>query len=51
MELKIDHSAQLETPFPMVSLFSEIGSISFRPKSLDYSKAFDQNLYTLITPH
>ena len=26
--------------FPMVSLFAEIGSISFWPKTMDYSKAF-----------
>ena len=31
---------RIEIPFPMVSLFSEIESISFWPKTLDYSKAF-----------
>ena len=27
-------------PFPIVSFFAEVDSISFWPKSLDYSKAF-----------
>ena len=35
----LHHSAPLEMPFPMVSLFAEIGSISFWPKTMDYSKA------------
>ena len=40
MKLNLCHSAPLEVPFPMVSLFSEFGSIIFWPKTMDYNKAF-----------
>ena len=40
MELNLYHSAPLEMLFPMVSSFAEIEIFSFRPKTMDYSKAF-----------
>ena len=40
MKLKLGHSAPLEILIQMVSLFAEFGSISFWPKTMDYSQAF-----------
>ena len=35
----------------MESMFAEIGSISFWPKTMDYSKAFCPVPVFVITPH
>ena len=43
----IVHGFQPETE----KLFTETGSIRFWLKSMDYSKTFDQILYTPITTH
>ena len=36
----------------MISCFAEIARVSFRPKTMDYSKAFRSNIFSaLITPN
>ena len=44
-KLKFVSFYSLEMLFLMVSLFAEIASFSFWPKSLDYNKAFRSNFF------
>ena len=37
MKLKLRHSAPIEMPFPMKSLFAKIKFFIFRPKTMDYN--------------
>ena len=40
MKLKLAYSAPLQMCFPMISFFAEVKIFIFRPKTMDYSKAF-----------
>ena len=40
MTLKLCHSASLEMPFQMKSFLAIVKILIFRPKTMDYTKAF-----------